>query len=390
MAAVTFRGTAIGHEEERPGFRDHQRPMSSTLALTSPARHTAEVQRPERFSGRSSRRDPYFDNAKMLLVTLVVVGHSWTLLPDSLARHWFYDFLYLWHVPAFVIVTGYLSRSFTWSRTNLKRLVTTVAVPYVVFEAALAAFRFSVGGERLDGLLVDPHWPMWYLAALFLWRLATPLLGSPRGLAVAVAVSLIGGLSSGEVLDTARVMGLLPFFVLGLVARREHVEWLRRPIVQAVAVSLLAAAFVTSAFLDGRMRAEWLYWRSGYAELGMTFTEGVAVRAGLLLAAGVLALSFLSLVPRRGGWFARLGAATLVVYLFHGFFVKGAEYAGTFDWASQHPWLGLLATSTAAAVLAVALAAPPVARRLNAAVDPVAAHHRRRQRAAAAGSTATS
>ena len=26
-------------------------------------------------------RDPWFDNAKMALVTLVVVGHAWTLLP---------------------------------------------------------------------------------------------------------------------------------------------------------------------------------------------------------------------------------------------------------------------------------------------------------------------
>ena len=33
-------------------------------------------------------------------------------------------------------------------------------------------------------------------------------------------------------------------------------------------------------------------------------------------------------VPRPLAWFARLGAGSLVVYLFHGFFVKGAEYAG--------------------------------------------------------------
>ena len=356
--------------------------MSSTFALTRPAPQSAEDQRPEQSSGRpASRRDPYFDNAKMLLVTLVVVGHSWTLLPDSLARHWFYDFLYLWHVPAFVLVTGYLSRSFTWSRRNLSRLVTTVAVPYVVFESALAAFRYFVGGERLDGLFADPHWPMWYLAALFLWRLATPLLGSPQSLGVAVAVSLLGGLTTGDFLDTARAMGLLPFFVLGLMARPEHVEVLRRPTVQAVATSVLAAGFVVSAFLDGRVRTEWLYWRASYAELGATFAEGIAVRGALLVAAGALALSFLSLVPRGGGWFARLGAATLVVYLVHGFFVKSAEYAGTFDWASQHPWLGLLATTAAAVVLALTLAAPPVARRLNVLVDPVGAYRRRREHA---------
>ena len=49
----------------------------------------------------------------------------------------------------------------------------------------------------------------------------------------------------------------------------------------------------------------------------------------LVLAIGTLgAWAFLALVPRVGGWFARMGAWTLVVYLFHGFVVKSAEYAG--------------------------------------------------------------
>jgi fucose 4-O-acetylase-like acetyltransferase len=323
-------------------------------------------------------REPWLDNAKMLLVTLVVVGHSWTLLPDSLARHWFYDFLYLWHIPAFVMVTGYLSRSFTWSRRHLERLVTTVAVPYATFEAALAAFRIHVGGTDLDRLFIDPHWPMWYLAVLFLWRLATPLLGSPGGLAVALVVSLLGGLTTGDVLDTARAMGLLPFFVLGLLGRPEHVEVLRRPLVRVGAVVSLGITFALAALVDGRMRTEWLYWRSSYAELDATFLEGVAVRSALLAVAAVLALSFLSLVPRRGGWFSRLGAATLVVYLFHGFFVRSAEYAGFDSWAAHRPWTALVVTSAAAVVLSLMLALPPVARRLNVLVDPVGAFGSRR------------
>ena len=70
-----------------------------------------------------------------------------------------------------MVVTGYLSRSFTWSGRNLRRLVTAVALPYVLFEAAMAGFRTGLGGEQLDQLFLDPHWPMWYLATLFLWRL---------------------------------------------------------------------------------------------------------------------------------------------------------------------------------------------------------------------------
>ena len=55
----------------------------------------------------TATRDPWLDNAKMGLVTLVVIGHAWTLLPQTTLNNHVYDFLYAWHVPAFVFVTGY-------------------------------------------------------------------------------------------------------------------------------------------------------------------------------------------------------------------------------------------------------------------------------------------
>jgi fucose 4-O-acetylase-like acetyltransferase len=316
----------------------------------------------------------------MLLVTLVVVGHAWVLLPeDSLARNWSYDFLYLWHMPAFVVVTGYLSRSFTWSRRNLGRLLTVVAVPYVVFEAAMSAFRVEVGGETgIDDLFVEPHWPMWFLAALFLWRLAVPVLrAAPAPLLIAVAVSLLGGLLAGDALDLGRVTGMLPFFVLGLTARPEHLERLRSATARKWAALLLAGAFLLAPFIDGRIKTEWFYWRSGYDALEVSFAQGAGIRLGLLAVSAVLALSALALVPRGAGWYSSLGAASMVVYLFHGFAIRGAEYAGLVDWATAAPWLGLLVTTVAAVALALVLAAPPVAQRLNVVVDPVGALRQR-------------
>ena len=125
-------------------------------------------------------RDPFLDNAKLILVTLVVVGHSWTLADENYWTDRIYNWMYLWHLSVFVMVTGYLSRSFTFSRRHLERLVTTVLLPYLVFEGLIAIFRVVVGGERLEELWLDPHWPMWYLIALFLWRLVTPALRSAR------------------------------------------------------------------------------------------------------------------------------------------------------------------------------------------------------------------
>jgi fucose 4-O-acetylase-like acetyltransferase len=356
--------------------------MSTTVAT---ARPDARADRRAGTEPRTAQRDPLFDNAKMTLVTLVVVGHGWALLPNTHATTWAYDFLYLWHVPAFVMVTGYLSRSFTFSRRHLTRLVTTVLVPYLVFEALLAAFRSAFGGEHLERLWLNPHWPMWYLSALFLWRLATPLLKRVRyPLLLSVAVSLAGGAVTTDALDVSRALGLLPFFVVGLLATPDHVAALRRPGVRLVAGAAFALAVGLSSVVQHHPGTEWLYWSSGYSEMGASFPHGVAVRALLLAAAGALAVAFFALVPGRGGWFTRMGAASLVVYLFHGFVVKSVNYSAFPDWAERHTGPAMELTPPAAVVVALLLAWPPVARRLSAVVDPVGAWRRRRDRTPAA------
>ena len=302
-----------------------------------------------------------------------MVGHSWTLLPHNTLNDHLYDFLYAWHVPAFVLVTGYLSRSFTFDPRRLWQLVRTVVVPYVVFECALALFRTYVGGEKLEDLFSDPHWPMWYLSALFFWRLLTPLFTRmPAGVAIAVAVatSLVAGLYAGDTLDVARVLGLLPFFVLGLTATKERMERLREPWVRNAALLVFVAIAVVTTWTDRLAQTEWLYYRSAVRRAGRRRRPRAPDPRRPPPHRGAGAWSFLALVPRVSGWFTRMGAATLVVYLFHGFAIKGTEYAGFSGWAEEHVAISLPVTSLAAACLSLLLAWPPVARVLTHAVDP--------------------
>ena len=327
-------------------------------------------------------RDPWFDNIKMALVVLVVVGHSWTLLPHNAWNHWTYDFLYAWHVPAFVTITGYLSRSFAWTPTKLWRLVRTVAVPYVLFEAVLAWFRYEVGGVELNQLFADPHWPMWYLSALFFWRLMTPAflrMSRPLALGVAVAISLLAGLAAGNILDSARILGLLPFFVLGLVLSDRQWDWVRPRRAALLGLVGLAVVGLFAWRADSWIPTEWYYYRSRYDALESNALDAVAIRA-VLLGVGLLGtISCFALVPKARSWFSTLGAATLVVYLFHGFFVLTAQYEGYPDWTADHEVLSFVVTTVAAIGLALVLACPPVARTLTTLVDPIGWLDRRRR-----------
>lgn len=348
-------------------------------------------------------RDPWFDNAKMMLVTLVVVGHAWTLLPlfaddpgSDLARGFdrsLYHFLYLWHIPAFVIVTGYLSRSFAYTLPRLRQLVTTVAVPYVIFEGLLVAFRSTFLGVEFEDVWLSPHWPMWYLAALFCWRLMTPLFQRmPAKVVVAVVISLAAGLFATDHLDNARVLGLLPFFVLGLKMHDGHWAMLRTRRARAYGVAVLGALALASPLVGMLVETEWLYYRTRYDEISPAAdTDSVrafVIRLGMLIAGLVGAFAFFAVVPRTRTWITGLGAATMVVYLYHGFFVLGAEALGFKPVAADLWPLSWVLTTAVAVGVALLLAWPPLARRLELLVDPVGAvsrSRRRRRRAPTSG-----
>ncbi len=337
----------------------------------------------------SKQRDPWFDNAKMTLVTLIVIGHSWTLLPKNTSTDWLYDFLYSWHVPAFVLVTGYLSRSFTWEPARLKSLIRTIVVPYVIFEAALAWFRYTFGGVELNDLFLDPHWPMWYLSAMFFWRMMTPIFKRmpPRvAVGLSILISLAAGLWAGDTFDFARVFGLLPFFVLGLSMRPEHWNQVHRTGTQIFGLISLTALFLLTRYTDTFIATEWLYYRSRYDVLEPDNVRAILIRLTLLGLGLAGSLGFFALVPRLQSWFTTMGRATLEVYLFHGFFVLTAQYAGFPGWAEQHWLVALVLTTCLAVPLAMLLAWPPVAGRLNLAVDPAGALTRLRDRSRAPSS----
>lgn len=318
-------------------------------------------------------RDPWLDNAKMGLILLVVLGHTWALLPADVATGPLYDFVYLWHMPAFVFLSGYLSRGFTYSPARMWQLVSTLLVPYVLFEGALAWFRLHVGGEELQDLWLDPHFPMWYLLALVAWRLVTPLLRPlPGAFLVAVAIGVGSGFLTGEwmaLLDLPRILGFLPFFVLGLKTTPEALEWCRGRFPAVLGALTFVVIAVLAVNLDRWASSSYLYQRP--FEL-MDVSESTAVLTRLLVMAVGLAGTFawLALVPRTGGWFSRMGAATMTVYCFHGFAVLGLEYAGFPTLFDGHPWLGVLAATALGVSITLTLAAPPVQRLLGHVVDP--------------------
>lgn len=368
---------------QRPadGVPSPRSPRTSATALA--ATGTAPGAKP------AKQRDAFFDNAKYLAIVLVAMGHAWEPLKgESRVLEALYTVLYTFHMPAFIIISGYFSRSFDMRPDRLKRLVTGVVVPYVLFETAYSLFDRFAGGDPDQAIsLLDPWYLTWFLVALFVWRLTTPLWKLVRWpIPTAVCLALLASVSPeiGDDLDLQRVLQFLPFFVLGLFMKPEHFQLVRRREVRVLSVPVLAAALLVGYWAVPRMNTAWFFHRDSAQELGAPWWAGVVMTLALYGCSLVLTACFFAWVPRRTLWFTALGAGTLYGYLLHGFVVKASEYWGWFDHGWLHKPVGELLVTVFAAALVTALCTRPVQRIFRFSMEPKMAWAFRRDPAEAA------
>ncbi|SNR57034.1 Fucose 4-O-acetylase [Haloechinothrix alba] len=329
-------------------------------------------------SRESRSRDSFVDNAKFLAIALVVIGHAVEPLTEgsSMATVLFIS-IYAFHMPAFVLMAGYLSRGFTATPRQSRRVITTIVVPYLVFEVTFELFKaYFLDGASNEINVADPSYAMWFLCTLFIWRLSAPLWRAMKpatAVVVAVAISVSSGvLALPETLDMYRTLGFLPFFVIGLVLPVErYVALLHTVAVRAAAVLAFAGAVAVAYLLLRSYSLDWLYFTYGYASLGVGDVKGMLARSVILVGAFGLLTAFFALVPRRSVWFTSLGAGSLYVYLLHRYVIKGPEYTGLYD---RVEWLhtpsGVAVTVLLGLVLTVVLASGPVRSLFRPLVEP--------------------
>ena len=229
-------------------------PVPTTQESATPAVAAAAEKAP----AKSTSRDAYFDNAKYLAIVLVAIAHAWEPVMDgSRASRALYLLVYTFHMPAFILISGYFSRSYTGRPDQLRRLLTGIAVPYVVFEVVYSLFRrWAQHAPDQPISLLDPFYLTWFLAALFIWRLTAPLWRLIRWpVPVALALASLAALTPniGADLNLQRVLQFLPFFVLGLSLKPEHFQLVRRREVRLLALPLFAGAGAFAYWASPRM-----------------------------------------------------------------------------------------------------------------------------------------
>ena len=284
-------------------------------------------------------RNFYFDNIKGILVFLVVLAHLLAnCISYSRILNAVYIFIYLFHIPLFVFMSGCLSKGSKSGDTALiKFLGLYLFVSFSsTFFSDLIYFIFSWPDELsfylfFTKILVFAKnavlavflavGPSWYLLSLIFWRLITPSFNKKRWLLFSVvAALLIGGVNQiekcPELIKDNRVFA---FYLAGYLldsksllqfAEKSNKLYLK---IGAALICVGIAGLLYFKNIDYQI----LYGFSSYSTCGYTFLSGIANRSYVYFLGCIISLCLLILVPRKESIITSWGKNSINVYIWH-------------------------------------------------------------------------
>lgn len=302
-------------------------------------------------------RVAYLDNARYWVMLLVVIGHTLTQFIVMDSARAVYIWIYAFHMPFFVLISGYTARHYVGDFRQIRRIVSTLVIPYLITETALQLITRHYEGQPDPLMILSPQWLAWFLAALFIWRMSTPIW---RALKYPITTSILISLTVGlfevpNVLALPKVLGFLPFYVIGLHMNRERFQWLSQGAVRIGSAAFLTATFIMCYLYSRNWTTDWLLWKQRYEEAPLLAGpwEGMLQRGELLLLGLAMTFAALSLVPRRRSWTTVLGGRTFYSYLLHGYVILVLRFQfDVFDRVEQYGVFAVIGSMIAAVILA--------------------------------------
>ena len=273
--------------------------MNTIISPTSTASSTAPPI--EKDSLLQTSRIEELDYLKCLFVLLVVAFHL-AYFADGypLLKQWVYTF----HMPGFLLISGYLMRVDRPLR-KFARTLLWLAVPYLVLESSYIVLSSFLpvrdGIDHLtvstfaDKFFVHPLGPYWYLHTLILCGIGYYIIWQQKGCNTISRLILLGFYLAGLAFVQLVAWDVSLYFVLGIIIRQSKLSFL-----QVFRPSWLA--FIA------------LLWLSCYPETFHKGSLGGLVTVYLVISAALAVFPHLPQCIKKAALF--LGRNSLALFLF--------------------------------------------------------------------------
>ncbi len=287
------------------------------------------------------KRDSYYDNAKFILIFLVVLGHYLEpFININKGAYGIFGFIYMFHMPAFVFISGFFFKK-ERNKKSLYKLVIDFLIPYIIVQLLFITFTQLIGLEQYHYTLLTPAYIYWYLFAMFIWNLALKIAVFVFDylkikIEYMIGLSFVLGLLVGYFdfiswkLSLSRIVVLFPYFLLGYYFKTKKIKVSDMIENKVVAAGIIIMGILLSFAFSGVFKFELLSCAVPYKKMGFALYGGMYRFFLYMIQIGMM-VSFLSLIPKKKHRFTIVGTKTLTIYILHGFIIKALVAVSYFD-----------------------------------------------------------
>lgn len=276
----------------------------------------------------TKERNYLWDNIKVLLIFLVVAGHLLEGFrpleyPAAVSfDYWIYSF----HMPAFIFVSGFLSKSYCKNGQVRSEKVAVFIAYYTIFQVLLLLLKGALGNDLKGTSFFDPERGLWYLLAMIFYYLVIPLAEKIPSYVTVGAFMILAVMIGMEpdadtMLSVHRIFVFAPFFFVGYYMSESAVEKLRSiklPIRLILGAELIACSiFIWVLVGFDNFPISVFYGKDNYGELDTDFIYGSILRVESLVIGFLMIFGLLFVMPAVKNFLSYAGAHSLRVYIFH-------------------------------------------------------------------------
>lgn len=267
---------------------------------------------------KHDNRNYLLDNLKGLLIFLVVFGHSLEIYKnESIFISVVYFFIYLFHMPVFVFVSGYFSKNLDKCRQTAFK---TFLIPFIIFNTLWNGLAAIFMGPSAFSF-VTPGWALWYLMSMFFWKILLKDLVKIRYI---FPISILMGLGAGifgefdTLLSLSRTLVFLPFFLAGYYTSEHGLSILKKPSrLYSCCVIAIALAFAIFAARTNIIPVEFLYGSSPFETYTVPIWLGISSRILLYLIGFTFIFGLINVLKQTPTFFSKIGSNTFAIYILH-------------------------------------------------------------------------
>lgn len=270
-------------------------------------------------------REYRYDNLKCIMIFFVVFAHFLEILNGNVSNQ-IYIWIYTFHMPIFVYISGYFSKGST------KSIIKYVYI-YLIWQTIFYLFEVIILKNKMNYNLVIPNWTLWYIFAMIFWNLFIKILNMKLLnrfihnkkiyiIVVAFLASLLVGFfpAIGYKLSLSRIITFFPYFLLGYIHRNNNFKTINLKKIEKNIIIILAIISIVYFIRNNSIiKNIWLYGSYSYSAGGYT----IVFKTMWIIFSIVQLYIIYNIIPtHKIKIISNIGGNTINIYLLHSLIIK--------------------------------------------------------------------